>query len=190
MDELNLILLGPPGAGKGTQAVRLSKDLGLPHVATGDLLRDHRARGTELGRLAAGHMAAGRLVPDKLVSAMVLDRIDGTGFVLDGFPRTLRQAVALGATLKAAGRRVSAALQIDVPDDVLLERIAGRDDARDDDEPETVRHRLRVYHDLTAPLVAYYRARGLLRRVDGVRPVGDVYAQIRQSIDAVADPAI
>lgn len=213
MNELNLILLGPPGAGKGTQAARLREDFDLPYIATGDLLRAHRARGTDLGHRAARYMETGRLVPDELVTEMVDEEIAGTsdrGFLLDGFPRTLPQADALAATLQASGRSVSAVLLIEVPDDVLVERIGGRrvcpdghvyhvrfnpsaregicdQDGkpliqRDDDMPDTVRNRLRVYHRDTEPLIEHYAGRGLVRRIDGTRPPDEVYEQLRETL--------
>jgi adenylate kinase len=213
MNELNLILLGPPGAGKGTQGARLRDDLGLPYLATGDLLREHRARETPLGVQAAGYMAAGQLVPDELVIALLLGEISERGergFLLDGFPRTPGQADALGAALLSDSRELSAAVLVDVPDDALLERTTGRRQCpdghlyhvvfdrparagvcdvdgkvlvqRDDDHAEIVRERLRVYHDCTAPLVDYYRACGLLLRVDGLRPPDAVYASLREAL--------
>jgi adenylate kinase len=211
--ELKLILLGPPGAGKGTQAARLRDDFELHYIATGDLLRDHRARETDLGVRAAGYMASGRLVPDELVTAMIIDEIEATGgggFLLDGFPRTPAQADSLDAELDRRGHPLDAVLLIDVPDDVLVERISGRrvcpdghvyhveydppgrdgvcdDDGqpliqRDDDKPETVRQRLRVYHDQTEPLVERYESRGLLRRVDGTRAPDEVYDELRATL--------
>jgi adenylate kinase len=213
VNELNLILLGPPGAGKGTQAARLREDFELRYFATGDLLRDHRARETDLGLRAARYMATGRLVPDELVIEMLLEEIDDVGgFLLDGFPRTLAQADALDAELQGRGHPLSAVLLIDVPDDVLVERISGRrvcpdghvyhalynppaqegvcdEDGkpliqRDDDKPETVRERLRVYHRETEPLVERYEERGLLRRVDGTLPPDEVYEGMRGALNA------
>ncbi|HET8755017.1 MAG TPA: adenylate kinase [Solirubrobacteraceae bacterium] len=181
-----LVLFGPPGSGKGTQAARLRDDLSFRQLATGDLLRAARAEGTELGRRAAEYMDRGDLVPDAVILEMVGDAIDRAGddpIVLDGFPRSVPQADALGAALDARGRELSAALLIDVPDDVVVERISGRGQGRSDDNPETVRERLRVYHDETEPLVAYYDARGLLRRVDGARDPDAVYEQVRRSAE-------
>ena len=213
MAQLNLILLGPPGAGKGTQAARLREDFSLPYIATGDLLREHRDNGTELGKEAKEYMARGELVPDELVVAMILDKIKGeggAGFLLDGFPRNRAQADALGAALDERGARLAAALLIDVPDELVVERITGRrqcsnghvyhvkydppkhDDVcdqdgkplvqRDDDKPETVTKRLDVYHRETSPLVDYYEERGLLRRFDGSREVGEVHDRIRATL--------
>jgi adenylate kinase len=211
--QLNLILLGPPGAGKGTQAARLREDFSLPYIATGDLLREHRDNGTELGKEAKEYMTRGDLVPDELVVQMILDKISaegGEGFLLDGFPRNLAQADALGAALEERGARLTAALLIDVPDELLIERITGRrqcsqghvyhvkydppkhDDVcdqdgkplvqRDDDKPETVSKRLGVYHRETSPLIDYYEERGLLRRFDGSRDVGEVHDHIRATL--------
>jgi adenylate kinase len=181
-----LVLFGPPGSGKGTQAARLSDDLGFRHLATGDLLRAARADGTELGQRAAEYMDRGDLVPDDVIGAMVRDAIAGAGddaVVLDGFPRSVAQADALAGRLDAAGRELSGAVLIDVPDDVVVERISSRGQGRSDDNPETVRERLRVYHAETAPLVAYYDERGLLRRVDGAGDPDAVYEQVRRSAE-------
>jgi adenylate kinase len=214
MTDANLALLGPPGAGKGTQAQRLCAELALRHLATGDLLRRHRAKGTDLGRRAAAHMDAGRLVPDDLVVSMLLDALpDGReAFLLDGFPRTLGQADLLGAALHDAGIALAAVVQIAVPDELIVERLSGRVtcpqghvfhlrtapparagicdhdgeplERREDDHPETVRRRLGVYHEATAPLVDYYETNGLLRRVDGTRRPDEVFRAIRAQLAA------
>src|ERR671939_1315897 len=129
MSELNLILLGPPGAGKGTQAARLTEDFGLPYIGTGDLLREHKREGTELGREAKEYMESGRLVPDDLVIAMILEKVEeegDDGFLLDGFPRTIPQADALAEALERRGRKLTAALLIEAPDDLVIERLSGR----------------------------------------------------------------
>jgi adenylate kinase len=212
-DAVNLVLLGPPGSGKGTQAAPLCEALGLPYVATGELLRAHRERGTDLGREAARYMTEGHLVPDELVIAMILERLedDGHGFLLDGFPRTLGQAQALGEAVP-----VTAALLVDAADDAIVERIAGRRQCaqghiyhvdfdpparegvcdhdgeplfrRDDDAPETVRERLRVYHELTEPAVRYYEQHGLLHRVDGMHAPADVQRELLAAVrSATAD---
>jgi adenylate kinase len=182
-----VVLLGPPGSGKGTQAARLHDGSGFATLASGDLLREARAAGTDLGRRAAEWMERGDLVPDELIVAMMRDaitRLEGRPILLDGFPRTVAQADALAGELEALGRALDAAVLIDVPDDVVAERIAGRGQGRDDDRPETVRSRLRVYHRDTEPLVAYYEARGLLRRVDGAQDADAVGAEIRAAIEA------
>ncbi len=213
MTELNLILLGPPGAGKGTQAARLRDDFGLPYIATGDLLREHKSNGSDLGREAASYMDRGKLVPDDLVIAMILERVeeDGPdGFLLDGFPRTIPQADALGDELDRRGRRLTAALLVHAPDDVVVKRLSGRRQCsnghlyheefdppkhpgscdqcgkplfrRDDDDPEKVRTRLAEYHEQTEPLIDYYEERGLLRRFDGTRNPTEVHDHIRATL--------
>jgi len=213
--QLNLILIGPPGAGKGTQAERLQEDFRLPFISTGEMLRANVDEGTELGKAAKVHMDAGGLVPDELILAMAAERLDADdtqdGFILDGFPRTQTQAEALEEQLDGEGRRVTAALLLEVPDAEIIKRIAGRrvcknaghnyhvdydppkhpdvcdqDGSRlmqrNDDRPEVVQKRLAVYHELTAPLVDFYDERGLLRRVDGTRAPGEVHDHIRALI--------
>ena len=213
--QLNLILFGPPGAGKGTQAERLRGDFPLAYIATGDMLRENVKEQTELGVKAKEYMDAGDLVPDDLIVAMAADRLRQDdaqdGFILDGFPRTLDQAQALDEQLSEMGRRVTAVLLIDVPDDEVVRRLSGRrvcvnsghnyhvefdppkhDNVcdqdgsrliqRDDDKPDVIRNRLHVYHDKTQPLVEYYDDRGLLRRIDGTRDPADVHGHIRAVI--------
>jgi adenylate kinase len=215
VSELNLILLGPPGAGKGTQANRLSEDFHLPYIATGDILRAAVKDGTELGQKAAEYMKAGELVPDEVIIGVVIECVEGDecgdGFLLDGFPRTPEQAKALERKLEEMGRKVSAALLIEVPDDELIRRLSGRrvcvksghtynvhtdppkhegvcdqDGSRliqrEDDAEETVRHRLEVYHRQTKPLIDYYENKGLLRRFDGTRAPTEVHDHIRATI--------
>lgn len=212
--ELNLILLGPPGAGKGTQAERLREDFTLAYVATGDMLREARSAGTELGRAAQEFMNRGDLVPDDLVIAIALERLSADdardGFLLDGFPRTLPQADALAAEMGKLGRRITAVLLIEVPDEEIVKRISGRRVSkagrtyhvaydppkhpgrcdidgtqllqRDDDKPDVVQARLSKYHEATSPLVSYYEAQGLLRRFDGSRAPVEVHDHIRATI--------
>lgn len=190
--EPTVALLGPPGSGKGTQAARLCDELGFVSLATGDLLREARATGTDLGVRASEFMDRGDLVPDELIVAMVRDaiaRLDGEPILLDGFPRTVAQADALTGALADRGRDLTAAILIDVPDETVVKWISGRHQGRADDRPETVRERLRVYHRNTEPLVDYYRDRGLLRRVDGAREVDAVQEGIRAALDSAGDPA-
>ncbi len=207
-----VILMGAPGAGKGTQAMRLSEFASLPHVSTGDLFRDNLKRETKLGTEAKGYMESGKLVPDALVLDMLFDRVAkpdcAEGYILDGFPRTLPQAEALEKRLAEVPDASVQVLDIEVADEVIVERASGRllcrscdsikhktfsppraegvCDAcggelyqREDDRPEVVSERLAVYHEQTAPLVGYYDERGLLARVDGGRSPDDVFASLR-----------
>jgi adenylate kinase len=214
VSELNLILVGPPGAGKGTQAEKLTEDFGLPYYATGNILRDAVAEGTELGRKAKEYMDNGDLVPDEVIIGVILEALASEeaadGFLLDGFPRTVPQADALGEALDKVGRSISAVLLIDVPDDEVVKRLSGRRVSksgrvyhvdfdppkdpercdidgspliqRDDDRPETIRKRLAVYHEQTEPLVDYYESRNLLRRFDGTRSPTEVHDHIRATV--------
>jgi adenylate kinase len=215
VSELNLILLGPPGAGKGTQADRLRSDFQVPFISTGEMLRANVQDGTELGRQAKQFMDAGELVPDALIVAMVAARLQEDdaqdGFVLDGFPRTIEQAEALDRQLSELSRRITAALVIDVPDEEVVRRLSGRrvckksghnyhiefdppkhegvcdqDGSaliqREDDKPEVIKNRLKVYHDQTEPLIHYYDERGLMRRIDGTRRPAEVHDHIRAVI--------
>ena len=180
-----VVLLGPPGSGKGTQAARLRDGSGFTALATGDLLRAARSEDTDLGRRAAEYMDRGDLVPDELIIAMVRDAIaelDSEPILLDGFPRTVAQADALGDVLEDRGRQLTDTVLIDVPDDVVVERISTRHQGRKDDNPETVRERLKVYHHETEPLIAYYEERGLLRRVDGSGDEDAVAAGVREAL--------
>jgi adenylate kinase len=181
-----IVLLGPPGSGKGTQAERLHAALGFAQLATGDLLRAARKEDTELGRRAGEYMDRGDLVPNEVIDEMIRDALadlDAEPVLLDGYPRTVPQAEALEETLGERGRELTAAVLIDVPDDLVAERIMGRGQGRSDDDPETVRERLQVYHRLTEPLVSFYEARGLLRRVDGARDPDAVEADVRGALE-------
>ena len=174
---------GPPGSGKGTQAERLRDELGYVWLSTGELLRAARAAGTEVGRRAAEYMDRGDLVPDELVIATLRDAVadhESRPVLFDGFPRTVEQADALNTGLEARGRKLTAVVLVDVPDDVVAERISGR--GREDDRPETVRERLLVYHRDTAPLVDYYDERGLLRRIDGAQGPDAVHDDVRAAL--------
>ncbi|MBV8735510.1 MAG: adenylate kinase [Solirubrobacterales bacterium] len=215
MPELSLILFGPPGAGKGTQADRLRIDFRLPFISTGDMLRNNVKDNTELGLEARKFMDAGDLVPDELILAMVGERLkepdSEDGFILDGFPRTYEQALALDQLLSERGRRITAAILVDVPDEAVVRRLSGRrvcvkaghnyhvdfdppkHDAvcdqdgsrliqRDDDKPDVVRNRLMVYHSQTEPLISYYDEQGVMRRIDGTRSPDEVHDHIRAVI--------
>jgi adenylate kinase len=210
--ELNLVLLGPPGAGKGTQAERLAEDFSLPYIATGNMLRDAVREESELGMKAKEYMDRGDLVPDELIIEMIKERLDkpdaAGGFILDGFPRTGKQAEVLDDELKQVGRQLSAALLIDVPEEEVVRRLSGRrvcvkgqhnfhvdfdppkhpdhcdvDGSRlvvrDDDKPEVVQHRLGQYREKTAPLIDYFKDREILRKIDGARSPDQVHDQIR-----------
>jgi adenylate kinase len=181
-----IAMLGPPGSGKGTQAARLQEEFGYMPLSTGNLLRQARQNDTEVGRQAGQYMDRGDLVPDELILAVVREAaedFEGEAVLLDGFPRTRAQAEAMTRGLAQYGRELGAAILIDVPDDVVMERILSRGQGRSDDNADTVRERLRVYHDETEPLIAYYDERGLLRRVDGTGTPDEVYAQVRRSAD-------
>jgi adenylate kinase len=211
---VNIILLGPPGAGKGTQAKRLEEKYGLIQLSTGDMLRAERASGSELGRRVQAIMDAGQLVSDDIVIALIAARIDqlgqSKGVILDGFPRTVPQAEALDQMLREKGLKLDHVIEMTVDDSVLVDRISGRFsckkcrasyhdrthlpkvpgtcdvcgshefERRADDNAETVKARLVAYHEQTVPILAYYRAKGLLRSVDGMAAIDDVTAQMEK----------
>jgi adenylate kinase len=211
MPELNLVLLGPPGSGKGTQGERLQEELRLPYYATGDILRAAVREETELGKTASEYMDRGDLVPDEVI----VERIDSAeaadGFILDGFPRTVPQAEALAAKLSELGRALTAVLLIDVSDEEVMRRLGGRRTCvenghvfhvefnpptregvcdidgselivRDDDKPEVIRHRLEQYHEKTEPLVEFYDHKSLLRRIDGAAAPDAVADELRRAV--------
>jgi len=214
---MKIIMLGAPGAGKGTQAKRIAEKYDIPHISTGDIFRANIKEGTELGKKAKTYMDQGLLVPDELVVDLVADRIQKddcrNGFVLDGFPRTIPQAESLDAALGKLGQKMDYAVDVDVPDENIVNRMGGRracagcgatyhvqfnpskkEDIcdvcgeklilRDDDKPETVRKRLEVYHDQTQPLIQYYEKAGILRSVDGTMAMDDVFEAIVKILGA------
>ena len=214
---MKLIMLGAPGAGKGTQAKKIAEKYQIPHISTGDIFRANIKAGTELGMKAKSFMDQGQLVPDEVTIGMLLDRISQddskNGYVLDGFPRTIPQAESLTAALKERGEKIDYAVNVDVPDDNIINRMSGRracvgcgatyhvvynapksEDIcdtcgeklilRDDDKPETVKNRLLVYHDQTQPLIEYYAGQGKLAEVDGTQDMEDVFQSIIKILGA------
>jgi adenylate kinase len=189
---MRIILLGPPGAGKGTQAVRLVERLGIPQLSTGDMLRAAVAAGTPIGRKAKTLMDAGQLVPDEIVVGIVADRIEEAdarkGFILDGFPRTVAQAEAFDAMLARKGLELDAVIQFEADEHALVDRIVKRardseargEAVRKDDNPEVFKTRLDAYKAQTAPLSAYYAKKGTLRTIDGMRPIEEVTEDLRR----------
>lgn len=208
---MKIIMLGAPGAGKGTQAKKIADKYGIPHISTGDIFRANIKGGTELGMKAKSYMDQGQLVPDDVTIGMLLDRISeadcANGYVLDGFPRTIPQAESLTKALDGRGEKMDYAIDVDVPDEAIVNRMAGRRAClacgatyhivynapktegvcdvcgeklvlRDDDKPETVQKRLTVYHDQTQPLIEYYHKAGILVTVDGTKDLNEVFADI------------
>ena len=209
---MKIVMLGAPGAGKGTQAKRIAAEYGIPHISTGDIFRANIKAGTELGKKAKAFMDQGALVPDEVTIGMLMDRIHEAdcekGYVLDGFPRTIPQAESLTKALAAERNKIDAAVDIDVPDENIVNRMGGRRAClscgatyhivfnapkkegigdtcgsalvlRDDDKPETVQKRLAVYHEQTQPLIDYYRAEGVLKSVDGTQAMDKVFEDIK-----------
>ena len=210
---MKIIMLGAPGAGKGTQAARMAEEFGIPHISTGDIFRANLKQGTPLGLKAKEYMDKGELVPDDLTCDLVVDRIAQDdakdGYILDGFPRTIPQAEALTNALNARGEKLDFAINVDVPDENIINRMSGRracvdcgatyhvvfaapkvEDVcdncggklilRNDDKPETVANRLRVYHEQTQPLIDYYEKEGILCTVDGTMDINDVFNAIKE----------
>lgn len=214
---MKIIMLGAPGAGKGTQAKKIADKYQIPHISTGDIFRANIKNGTELGKKAKTYMDQGLLVPDELVVDLVVDRVQqsdcANGYVLDGFPRTIPQAEALDAALAKLGDKVDYAINVEVPDENIINRMGGRRACvgcgatyhvaynppkkegtcdidgeklilRDDDKPETVKKRLDVYHDQTQPLIEYYSSKQILKEVDGTVDMEDVFTAIVQILGA------
>lgn len=214
---MKIIMLGAPGAGKGTQAKKIAEKYQIPHISTGDIFRANIKNGTELGKKAKTYMDQGLLVPDELVCDLVVDRVQQDdckkGYILDGFPRTIPQAESLDAALAAFGESMDYAIDVEVPDENIVKRMGGRRacvgcgatyhleyaptkvegicDAcgaelilRDDDKPETVQKRLAVYHEQTQPLIDYYKAKGILREVDGTMDMEDVFQAVVEILGA------
>jgi adenylate kinase len=186
---VNLLVLGPQGAGKGTQAKRIGSDYGIPHISTGDMFRAEIAAGTDFGKRVDSILAAGELVPDDLTVAMIRERLAEDdardGFVLDGFPRNLAQAEALDAMLGEIDRSLDAILFFDLPDEVGFERMMKRaqDENRPDDTPDVIRRRLEIYHEETEPIVEHYRATGKLVPLHAARSIDEVYREIQQALE-------
>lgn len=183
-----LLIVGPPGAGKGTQAARIAEELAIPAISTGDIFRANVSQETELGVLAKSYMDAGEYVPDSVTNDMVRSRLAepdaAEGFLLDGYPRTLDQVEALDGMLAELGTPLDRVLLLEADTDTVVERLLarGRESGRSDDTAETIRHRQNVYAEQTAPLVEVYESRGILRRVDGMASIEDVTAALREAL--------
>jgi adenylate kinase len=188
---MRLVLLAPPGAGKGTQGKRLAEIFGVPHIATGDLLRKHVREGTDIGQRIGDQIDAGRLVPDELVLDMVRDAITGpeaaAGYILDGYPRTMKQAIEGGVQAHEIGRSAQAAVYLAAEKDELMRRLLQRaqQEGRADDTEDVIRHRLQTYRQETAPVIEHYRNDGLLIEVDGMQPIEAVTADIVAKVRAL-----
>jgi adenylate kinase len=192
---VNLLFLGPPGAGKGTQSKRVAKEYGIAHLSTGDMFRAEIEADTDIGRRVAPILSAGELVPDELTIALLRERLTtnaSSGFVLDGFPRNEAQGDALDELLQELDRELDAILYFDVPDEVAISRILGRavEEHRSDDIPEAITHRLRVYHSKTEPVVEHYRVTGKLVPLHAERPAEEVWLEIQQALDEVGARAV
>ena len=192
---MNIILLGPPGAGKGTQAKILQKAYGIIQLSTGDMLRSSVASGSKLGQQAKAVMDSGNLMPDDIMTQIISQRIEQTdcinGFILDGFPRTTEQALALEDMLESSDKVLDFVIEIVVDDEILVDRIKSRveemsqEDRRSDDNVETLRKRLGIYHEQTAPILPFYRERGMLNQVDGMMSITEVSNKIKQLVTTV-----
>ncbi|MBC92060.1 MAG: adenylate kinase [Rhodospirillaceae bacterium] len=192
---MNIILLGPPGAGKGTQAKILQKAYGIIQLSTGDMLRSSVASGSKLGQQAKAVMDSGNLMPDDIMTQIISQRIEQTdcinGFILDGFPRTTEQALALEDMLESSDKVLDFVIEIVVDDEILVDRIKSRveemsqEDRRSDDNVETLRKRLGIYHEQTAPILPFYRERGMLNQVDGMMSITEVSNKIKQIVTTV-----
>ena len=186
---MNILILGPQGAGKGTQAKRIAAEYGLPHIATGDILRQAMAADTPLGREVRPIYDSGGLVPDDLMIELIRDRLSEPdteeGFILDGFPRTFAQAEALDTMLRDIDRLLELVLELQVPDEVAVERLSRRAalEGRPDDTPEAIRRRLELYHEETEPLVEYFRARGNVVGIHGDRSENEVFAEVQRAVE-------
>jgi adenylate kinase len=189
---LNILLLGPQGAGKGTQGKLTSEAYRIPHIATGDILRGAMASGTELGRKVKPIYDAGALVPDDIMIELIRERLTADdaaeGFVLDGFPRTAVQAEALGEVLDEIGRPLSVVLEFQLPEEISIERLTRRagEEGRADDTPEGIRRRLELYHEETEPLIEHYRSRGNLVGIPANRPIEQVFEEIQRVLEQAA----